>query len=80
MKILTGENVFILPNNSNIILTAEQTKELSTRNVVVIPSKTIPQGIAALLAFDESKSLEENTDTMKEVNNLYKNRSSYLFC
>lgn len=63
----TGENVFILPNNSNIILTAEQTKELSDRNVVVIPSKTIPQGIAALLAFDESKSLEENTDTMKEA-------------
>ncbi|WMM26742.1 DAK2 domain-containing protein [Tissierella sp. MB52-C2] len=63
----TGENIFILPNNSNIILTAEQTKELSDRNIAVIPSKTIPQGIAALLAFDESKSIEENTGTMKEA-------------
>jgi DAK2 domain fusion protein YloV len=63
----TGENIFILPNNSNIILTAEQTKELSDRNIAVIPSKTIPQGIAALLAFDESKSIEENTETMKEA-------------
>ncbi len=62
----SGKNVFILPNNSNIILTAEQTKELSSRNIIVIPSKTIPQGIAALLAFDESKSLEENTDNMRE--------------
>ncbi|MBU5314187.1 DAK2 domain-containing protein [Tissierella carlieri] len=62
----SGKNVFILPNNSNIILTAEQTKELSSRNIIVIPSKTIPQGIAALLAFDESKSVDENTESMKE--------------
>jgi len=62
-----GKNVFILPNNSNIILTAEQTKELSSRNIIVIPSKTIPQGIAALLAFDEFKSLEENIEGMKDA-------------
>ncbi|WP_313756605.1 DAK2 domain-containing protein [Tissierella sp.] len=62
-----GKNVFILPNNSNIILTAEQTKELSSRNIIVIPSKTIPQGIAALLAFDEFKSLEENIEDMKDA-------------
>ena len=62
----SGKNIFILPNNSNIILTAEQTKELSTRNIIVIPSKTIPQGMAALLAFDESKSLEKNVENMKE--------------
>ncbi|HAE91651.1 MAG TPA: dihydroxyacetone kinase, partial [Tissierella sp.] len=51
----------------NIILTAEQTKELSSRNIIVIPSKTIPQGIAALLAFDEFKSLEENIEGMKDA-------------
>ena len=62
-----GKNVFILPNNSNIILTAEQTKELSSRNIIVIPSKTIPQGIAALLAFDEFKSLKENIEGMKDA-------------
>lgn len=62
----SGKNVIILPNNSNIILTAEQTKELSSKNIIVIPSKTIPQGIAALLAFDESKSIEENIENMKE--------------
>ncbi|MFA5576975.1 MAG: DAK2 domain-containing protein [Tissierellaceae bacterium] len=62
----TGENVFIFPNNSNIILAAEQTKELSNRNIVVIPSKTIPQGISALLSFSESKSLEDNIEEMME--------------
>jgi len=63
----TGENVFILPNNSNIILAAEQAKELSDKNVAVIPTKTIPQGISALFAFDEMQSLEENVESMIEA-------------
>jgi len=63
----TGENVYILPNNSNIVLAAEQAKELSSRNTIVIPTKTIPQGIAALLAFDENNSQEENEKNMKEA-------------
>ena len=62
-----GENIFILPNNSNIILAAEQAKELSEKNVAVIPTKTIPQGISALLAFDETKSFEENIESMSEA-------------
>lgn len=61
-----GKNVFVLPNNKNIILAAEQTKELSSRNVIVLPTRTIPEGIAALLAFDESASVEENIENMKE--------------
>ena len=63
----SGEYVFILPNNSNIILAAEQAKELSDRNIIVIPTKTIPQGISALLAFDESKLSEENLENMLEA-------------
>ncbi len=59
-----GEHVFILPNNSNIILAAEQSRELSKRNVVVIPTKSIPQGISALLAFHEEDSWEENKENM----------------
>jgi DAK2 domain fusion protein YloV len=67
IKDTTGEYVFILPNNSNIILAAEQARDLSDRNVIVIPTKTIPQGISALLAFDESKPSEENSDYMIEA-------------
>lgn len=62
-----GEYVFILPNNSNIILAAEQSKELSTRNIIVVPTKTIPQGISALLAFDEDESSEANKESMLEA-------------
>lgn len=62
-----GEYVFILPNNGNIILAAEQARELSDRNIIVIPTKTIPQGITALLAFDEESSPEENKKDMVEV-------------
>ena len=67
IKDTTGEYVFILPNNSNIILAAEQARDLSDRNVIVIPTKTIPQGISALLTFDESKSSEENSEYMIEA-------------
>ena len=50
-----AEVVFVLPNNKNIIMAAEQAKELSTaKQVVVIPSKTVPQGITAMLGFDET--------------------------
>lgn len=61
-----GENVFILPNNSNIILAAEQVKELSSRNIIVIPTRSIPEGISALLGFDENMDVETNTSNMKE--------------
>ncbi len=63
----TGEYIFILPNNGNIILAANQVKELSDRNIIVVPTKTIPQGISALLVFDESKSVEENVEDMTEA-------------
>jgi len=62
-----GENIIILPNNSNIILAAQQTKELSSRNISIIPTKSIPQGISAILALDEDDSIENNIKAMTEA-------------
>lgn len=61
-----AEIVFVLPNNKNIIMAAEQAAHLSEKQIVVIPSKTVPQGITALLNFDEAQSVEENTAAMTE--------------
>ena len=58
---VNAETVFIFPNNSNIILAANQAKTLSEKNVVVVPTKTIPQGISALMSLDYDKSAEENS-------------------
>jgi DAK2 domain fusion protein YloV len=62
-----GENVIILPNNKNIIMSAEQSKELTERKVYVVPSKTIPQGVASMVAFQEDLEAQENVDSMIEV-------------
>ena len=60
-----AKNVYVFPNNKNIILAAEQTIELCTdRKVVVIPTKTIPQGISSILSFDSGSSFTENADNM----------------
>ncbi len=70
IEIVNAENVIILPNNSNIILAAEQSKKLldgnSSCNVEIIKNKSIASGYAALLLFDESESLEENINIMTE--------------
>ncbi len=62
-----AENVFILPNNKNIILAAEQVNDISDKNVIVIPTKNMPQGISAMLAFDEAVDTETNAEAMKEM-------------
>ncbi|MFA5525093.1 MAG: DAK2 domain-containing protein [Tissierellales bacterium] len=67
-----GENIIVLPNNGNIILAATQAKELSNKNVEVLPTKTIPQGIAALVTFDEELNVEENVGKMKNAITLVK--------
>ena len=59
--------VFVLPNNKNIIMAAEQTVPLADRRVVVIPTRTVPQGISAMLAYDPDGSLADNYDTMTDV-------------
>ena len=55
-----AKHVFVLPNNKNIIMAAEQTVNLADRGVSVVAPKTVPQGITAMLNFDESLSSEEN--------------------
>ena len=62
-----AETVFVLPNNKNIIMAAEQVNALSPKNVVVIPSKTVPQGVTAMLSFDPEGTVEDNTQAMTDV-------------
>jgi DAK2 domain fusion protein YloV len=61
------DKVIILPNNKNIILTASKVAELSDKQPAVIPTKTMPQGIAALIAFNPEDGLEQNAAAMKEA-------------
>jgi len=62
-----AETVFVLPNNKNIIMAAEQVDALTPKNVIVIPSKTVPQGVTAMLSFNPEGTVEENTEAMTEV-------------
>jgi hypothetical protein len=64
---INAENIFVLPNNKNIIMAALQAADLSDKNVVVIPSKTIPQGVTAVTMFNGEVSVEENENTLKEA-------------
>ena len=61
-----AETVFVLPNNKNIIMAAEQVDALTPKHVVVIPSKTVPQGITAMLNFNPEGTEEENVEAMTE--------------
>ncbi|MBQ2287065.1 MAG: DAK2 domain-containing protein [Clostridia bacterium] len=61
-----SETVFVLPNNKNIIMAAEQTIPISTRKVIVIHTRTIPQGISAMLAFDPETGDEDNAIEMQK--------------
>ena len=62
-----AKNVIILPNNTNIILAAQQASELTDKNVIVLPTKSVPMGISALLAFSPEASPEENEAAMMEA-------------
>lgn len=63
-----AKTVFVLPNNKNIIMAAQQAIPLAEdRKIVVIETKTVPQGISAMLAFDETCSEEENLETISET-------------
>ena len=62
-----AEVVFVLPNNKNIIMAAEQTTRLTDKKVIVIPSKTVPQGITAMLSFDPDMDEASNTAAMTEA-------------
>ena len=65
---VNAKNIFILPNNKNIILAAEQARDLTEdKNIIVLPTKTIPQGIAALIGYMPESDVEENEEAMKEA-------------
>ncbi|QUL57432.1 DAK2 domain-containing protein [Paenibacillus tritici] len=66
---ISAKHIYILPNNSNIVLAAQQAKELleGERDITVIPSKSIPQGISAAFAFQEDDSVDANTSNMLEA-------------
>jgi len=62
-----AEHIFILPNNANIVMAAQQAKQLATVPITIIPSKTIPQGVHALFSFDEGIELAKNEKNMVEA-------------
>ncbi len=67
IEAVNADTIYVFPNNKNIILAAEQAKQLTEdKQVVVIPSKTVPQGIAALINYAEDKSVEENIENMTQ--------------
>ena len=61
-----AETVFVLPNNKNIIMAAQQVDALTPKKVIVIPSKTVPQGVTAMLNFNPEGTEEENVEAMTE--------------
>ena len=62
-----AETVFVLPNNKNIIMAAQQVDELTPKHVVVVGTKTVPQGITAMLSFNPEGSVEDNEEAMTEA-------------
>ncbi len=62
-----AKNVFVFPNNKNIILASEQANDLTDKNLIVIPTKSVPEGISAALAFSPEASVEENTRAMTDA-------------
>ncbi|HZK35060.1 MAG TPA: DAK2 domain-containing protein [Bacillota bacterium] len=62
-----AKDIFILPNNSNIVLSANQAAELSEKPIHVIPSKSIPQGLAALIAYNPEIPLKDNSNAMNKA-------------
>lgn len=67
IETVPAENVIVLPNNKNIIMAAEQTIPLSEKKVSVLPTRTIPQGITAMLNFDDTSSADENLNVMAKA-------------
>nr|WP_276538605.1 DAK2 domain-containing protein [Murimonas intestini] len=74
-----ADNVFIFPNNKNIIMAANQAKVLTKdKNIIVIPTKTIPQGITAIISYSPEKSVEENEQVMlEEIQNVKTGQITY---
>lgn len=67
IKAANAKKVVVLPNNKNIIMAAEQAAELVEEDVVVVPSKTVPQGMSAMLAFNPEASISDNKQAMTDA-------------
>lgn len=72
IECLNSDNIILLPNNKNIILAAEQAKELTRKNVKVLPTVNVPQGISACVVFDINVSMDANIEHMSEAFNQIK--------
>lgn len=72
---LNAEHIFILPNNKNIIMAANQAAEISDKDIRVIPTKTIPQGITCITMFNPEADVEENIEELKEAMEMVKTTS-----
>ncbi len=72
---LNAEHIFILPNNKNIIMAAEQAAEISDKDIRVIPTKSIPQGITAITMFNYEADVDANEETLKEALEMVKTGS-----
>lgn len=64
---VNAKNIFVFPNNKNIVMSAEQANDITDRNLIVIPTRSIPEGISAVLAFDSTASLDENKQNMMDM-------------
>lgn len=64
---INAKNIVILPNNKNVVMAANQAKDVCEKNVIVIPTRTIPQGIAAITVFNGDASVEDNEANMNEA-------------
>jgi DAK2 domain fusion protein YloV len=72
VEAVSSEKVIILPNNKNIVLTAGQVQSLTEKTVVVVPTTTVPQGVAALLAFDYEADMDTNAQNMEKAREVVK--------
>lgn len=62
-----ARNVFVFPNNKNIILAAQQASDLTSKNLIIIPTRSIPEGITSAIAFNPDATVEENTEAMTDA-------------
>lgn len=75
---IAAKNIFILPNNGNIIMAANQAKDISNKNVIVIPTKSVPQGVTAVITLNPDLVPEENEDAMnKAISNVKTGQVTY---
>ena len=64
---LSAESVIVLPNNKNVVLTARKAAEVSSKQVEVVPTTNVPQGVAGILAFNLTEPMDDNVETMREA-------------